>query len=1387
MDSANIAERISHLSPAKRSLLELKLRRNGVDGASSVTIPRRVNRDSAPLSFAQQRLWFINQLEPESSAYNEIMAVRLEGALNINALKGAINAIIERHEVLRTTYVMQDGGFPEQIIGTAQPIDLPVLDISELAEHQRDDEVQRIAEKLKEHPFDLRTDMPLRLALIKLSSLASVLVAVKHHIASDGWSSGVFSRELAALYKSFTQGRPNPFPDLPIQYADYGVWQREWLQGEVLEKQLAYWKEQLQNVPVLELPEDRPRAALQSDRGARQFLNLSKTLSDRLKALSHQQGATLFMTLLAAFQILLQRYTGQDDIAVGSPIAGRTRPETEGLIGFFVNTLVFRNDLSGDPTFREILARVRESALRAYEHQDLPFEKLVEELNPDRGRSDTSFFRVMFALQNAPRRELEMPGLVTTPVEIQSSTSKFDIFAALIERDGQLTLRTEYKTDLFDEATVRRLTEGYQTLLEGIVSAPDRRISELPILDAVERQRLLVGWNDTRRDYPEDKCIHELFGEQAEKNPDAVALIDEDRQLPYRELNRRANQLAHYLKQFGIGPEVVVGICMERSMEMIVGLLAILKAGGAYVPLDPSYPKERLAFMLQDSGAPVLITRQAFVDAFVNHTGKTISLDTDWEKIAQESESELAAETSSDSLAYVIYTSGSTGQPKGVAVPHRAVNRLVINTDYVELTSAHVVAQASNVSFDAATFEIWGALLNGARLVLVAKDILLSPPAMSAAIERHGITTLFLTTALFNQMVQQIPAALGKLQHLLFGGEAVDPTSVKQLLHKGPPKRLMHVYGPTETTTFASWHWVRTLADDATTVPIGRPIANTEIYILDASLNPVPIGVSGELYIGGAGVARGYLNRPELTAAKFVVDPFSNESQARLYRTGDLARYLPDGNIEFVGRIDNQVKIRGFRIELGEIEAVLNQQPMVRECAVSAREDTLGEKRLVAYVVAAPGVTAVAEPLRLSLQERLPEFMVPASFVFIEALPLTPNGKVDRKALPNPESIRRNDDDGYVAPRTAAEKLVAELWAEIVKVDRVGVNDNFFELGGHSLIAVRLAAEMEKRLGCNVPVSLLFKLPTIAQLASELQPHTQAQSSPVIAVRPKGSMPPFFCVHGYAAYRHIARQLGVKWPFYGLGQHFSGRKVGRTRVEDQAKAHLKEIYAIQPRGPYYLAGHSIGGLIAYEMAQLLQNDGEEVAFLGLIDTVFPKHPSASSRRLCCGVVKCWNTLSRLAAENQFDRFIQTVKASAQWRLKAMHCHVYHLIDKRLPPDLLTFYVDEIVFRCKYAKEQRRYQPQPYNGRVDYFRAAQSLNNIEKWKLITNRKLVVHEIPGTHLTMIEEAGAVELARSLKSCLEESAAEPQRLSRHAIYSNETKVAAPAMAFRSALVRR
>lgn len=794
------------------------------------------------------------------------------------------------------------------------------------------------------------------------------------------------------------------------------------------------------------------------------------------------------MVLQAAFAVLLHRYSAQEKILVGTPSANRNRLEIEPLIGFFVNMLVLRFNLSGNPTFSEFLFQVRQVALEAYSHQDLPFEQLVDVLQTKRSLSYSPLFQVAFGWQDAQFDSPNLFGLTVTRLEVEKVTAKFDLTLLMEEHEQGLKGEWEYSTDLFEPDTIQRMNGHFQTLLEGIIANPQQRVSSLPLLTEAERHQLLFEWNNTQTDYPQDKCIHQLFEKQVELRPDAVAVIFEGEQLTYQELNARANQLAHHLQTLGVGPEVLVGICVERSLWMIVGLLGILKAGGAYVPLDPAYPSERLAFVLEDSAVPLLLTQRQLVEKLPRHQGRVICLDSGWEEIALQSESNSTSDVKLSNLAYIIYTSGSTGKPKGVTVPHRAVNRLVLNTNYINLQPKDVVAFASNFSFDAVTFEIWGTLLNGARLVEVSKDMILSPENFADFIHSQEISVLFLTTALFNQIASVVPSAFRKVLHLLFGGEAVDTRWVKEVLKNGSPQRLLHVYGPTESTTFTSWYLVQDVAEGATTIPIGRPISNTRCFLLDAHKQPVPIGVPGELYIGGDGLARGYLNRPDLSLEKFVPNPFSEEPGSRLYKTGDLARYLPDGNIEFLSRVDNQVKLRGFRIELGEIEAVLSQHPQVLQAVVIIREDNAGNKYLAAYLV--PKLEAAASPksseLRSFLKAKLADYMVPGTFVFLEAMPLTPNGKVDRSALPAPDSASFALSTLFVPPQSPLEEDLVNIWREVLGTEQVGTQDDFFELGGHSLLATQIISRVREHFHVAVPLRSLFENPTVAGLAQRL-------------------------------------------------------------------------------------------------------------------------------------------------------------------------------------------------------------------------------------------------------------------------------------------------------------
>jgi amino acid adenylation domain-containing protein len=1076
-----------------------------------------ISREEAlPLSYGQQRLWFLDQFSPDTSFYNIPSALRLSGDLNIPALEHTFSEIIRRHEVLRTTFDYVKSA-PVQVIAPPQPLAVPVTDISRVPQPERDALASRLAAEEARRPFDLRRGPLLRASLLRLAPKEHVLLFTMHHIISDGWSMGVLVREVAAVYEAFAANKPSPLPELPIQYADYTVWQRRWLTDEVLDKQLDYWRGQLGGeLPVLELPTDRARSLVQSHQGDAVTLQLSESLSRALKELSQREGTTLFMTLLAGWQLLLSRHSGQKQIIVGTPTAGRSQLQTEGLIGFFVNTLAMRLDLSGNPSVRELLHRVREVALGAYAHQDVPFDKLVEDLQPERNLSHQSIFQVMFSLEKKTPDVFEVPSLKLSGVPVETGVAKYDLTLVLEEQDSAIAGALEYNTDLFDRSTVEQLLAHFQTLLENAVADPEGKLSDISLLRPEEEHQLLVEWNRTRAEYPRHTCVHELFEQQAARTPDAVALVYGEQHLTYGALDRRANQLARYLRKLGVRPEARVGVLMERSAEMVVGLLAILKAGGAYVPLDLAYPRERLAYMVADSGAEVALVGGEREREVLGESGAhVVEMEAERARIASESGAPLGhGGATAEGLAYIIYTSGSTGTPKGVAVSHRAINRLLINTDYIKLSEQDRIAQAANSSFDAATFEIWGPLLHGARLIGFSKEVSLSPVDFAAQIVEQGVSGIFLTTALFNQMACHAAWGFRFVRDLLFGGEHVDPHWVREVLATAPPGRLLHVYGPTETTTFATWHPVRDVQPEATNVPIGRPLANTELYVLDENLQPVSVGMPGQLYIGGDGLARGYLNRPGLTAEKFVPHPFSAADGAQLYRTGDMVRYLPDGNIEFLGRADNQVKVRGFRIELGEIEAMLVQHEAVREAIVLAREDEPGDKRLVAYLVFSPQVASPETAptpalLRAYLKERVPDYMIPSAFVVLDSLPLTPNGKVDRRALPAPTATTSTHH--FLAPRTPLEALLADIWADVLGVERISADDDFFSLGGHSLLATQVISRLRHLVGVEVPLRALFESPTVSGLAARVEAAQRAalgvEAPPLVAAH-RAAEPP---------------------------------------------------------------------------------------------------------------------------------------------------------------------------------------------------------------------------------------------------------------------------------------
>ncbi|WP_313707973.1 non-ribosomal peptide synthetase, partial [Planktothrix agardhii] len=1067
-----------------------------------------MNFEELPLSYAQQRLWFLDQLEPNSSFYNVPFALHLEGTLKIDVLEKSLQEIIQRHESLRTNFLTLDGN-PVQIIKPESNWKLTIINDKESKNYREENALKQWLEIHSHQPFDLANESLIRATLLQLSDTEHCLLICLHHIVSDGWSMGVFIQELTTFYNAYTKGLEPLLKELPIQYADFALWQREYLQGEILQNQLNYWEKQLAAAPaLLHLPTDRPRPPEQRFEGDRIRCLLSSELSQGLNRLSREKGVTLFMTLLTAFKVLLYRYTGQTDILVGTPIANRTRSELAGLIGFFVNTLVLRTDLAGNPSFSEALKQVRKTATDAYDHQDLPFEMLVEALQPERNMSYTPLFQVMFGLDNEVLNEIDLEGIKATSQPLEFKKAKFDLSLFIQVKEAGMTAHWEYNTDLFNGETIERMNGHFLTLLEGIIANPGERISQLPLLTKSEQQQLLIDWNNTEVDYPTDKCIYQLFEEQVERTPNAVAVVFEEQELTYNELNCRANQLAHYLQSLGVKPDELVGICVERSLEMIVGLLGILKAGGAYVPLDPEYPQERLSFMLEDAGLKVLLTQQKLIDKLCESQANIniVCVDADLPVIFKEEQKNLITTIKSSNLAYVIYTSGSTGIPKGVLVTHQGLLNLVFwHQNTFEITNLDKATQLAGTGFDAAVWELWPYLTAGASIYLVKPEILTSLVELQKWLAAKKITISFLPTPIAEQLLLLEWTEINvSLRTLLTGGDKLN-----QYPSNFIPFQVVNNYGPTENTVVTTSGVVISGEKNNSLSPaIGRPIFNTQIYILDSNLQPVPVGILGEIHISGAGLARGYLNRPELTEEKFIPNPFSNYSDSRLYKTGDLARYLPDGNIEYLGRIDNQVKIRGFRIELGEIETVLSQYSAVKTAIVMAREDETEQKRLVAYVVSqAEGISAQQEQsllpvteLRQFLKAKLPEYMVPSAFVILESLPLTSNGKVDRRALPAPDF---QSEEQYVAPRNPIEEILASIWVKVLKVEQVGIHDNFFELGGHSLLATQLISRIRKAFKVEMPLRELFVAPTVAALAQVIKRVSEQEERTELPILPR--------------------------------------------------------------------------------------------------------------------------------------------------------------------------------------------------------------------------------------------------------------------------------------------
>ncbi|NEO29894.1 MAG: amino acid adenylation domain-containing protein [Symploca sp. SIO3C6] len=1373
-------------SPTIAQLAKEVVRLEGLDVGFPLQAIAREQR--IPLSFSQEQLWFLNQLAPEAPVYNESLSIHLGGEINILTLEKSLTELIRRHEILRTIYPVVDGQ-PYQEIQPPSAFTLPIFDLREWSETERETEALRIATQQLRQKFDLTQGSLLRATLIQLNSDSYRLYFAIHHLGIDAESFIKIVQELEIIYTAFCQGLPSPLPALTIQYADFAVWQRQRLQGEILSHQLNYWQKQLENLPQLKLPTDRPRTPQTTFAGSFVRQQISFELIEKLKILSYQESVTLFVTLVTAVKVLLYRYSNQEDIVLGTVISQRNRPELEGIIGNFLNPLVLRSDLSGNPSFCQLLKRVRNVCLSAYSHQDVPFQKVVEVKHLDYQVQQNPLFQVTFVIDPLLVTESKL-GWKAFYFEVDPQTSKFDLtFYLLEEQLEEVVLLTEYNSDLFDATTIERMNGHLITLLEGIVANPNQNISQLPLLTETERYQILVEWNDTQVDYPQDKCIHQLFEEQVERTPDAVAVVFEREELTYKELNARANQLGHYLQKRGVKPDTLVGVYLERSLAMVVGMLGILKAGGAYVPLDPAYPQERVNYILSESETKILITSSQLLNSLPSHETQVICLDRDWKIISQENQGIPESKVKPNNLSYIIFTSGSTGKPKGVEICHQSLVNFINSTRdkpglkstdsfALDTCSANGKPQSNyrslaltTICFDIHIVEIYQPLTVGATIILVSRQVAKDGLRLASKIAQSDATMMIATPATWQMLLAANWSGRPDFQAFC-GGEVLARELANSLLEK--VGCLWNIYGPTETTVWSTTYEVkpnRSTRGEGTSELIGRPIANTKVYILDRYLQTVPIGVPGELHIGGAGLARGYLNLPELTKQKFIPNPFSNKLGSRLYKTGDLARYLPDGNIEFLGRIDNQVKIRGFRIETGEIEGVLAQHPKLREAVVIVREDIPEDKRLVTYLVPNQEKTTIKD-LRSFLKTKLPQYMIPAAFVFLESMPLTANGKVNRRALPIPEATSLVHQISFIAPRDSLELQLAQIWSEILAVSPIGVRDNFFDLGGHSLTAVRLMAQIEKEFGKNLSLAHLFQGPTVEELGILLHQKTDTYSwSPLVAIQPQGNRPPFFCMPGSGGnvvyFHQLARHLGNDQPFYALQPpSLDGVSEPFGRVEEIAAYYLQAIQSLQPSGPYFLGGHSFGVLVAFEMAQQLQQQGETVALLALFDLP-ALIPSSAPKQLDWDDTR-WLTniahiLEMLSGKNLdiSSEAIKPLTPEEQLNYLKQQMETVNLLPpnsgiERLRGIVQTIKADELAFMSYVPKGG-------YIGPITLFRTSKvyqdELDLFSKiptdstwgWNQCSSQPVAVEVVPGTHTTMLAEPYVQVLAGKLKFCL------------------------------------
>ena len=1384
-ESPTVAGLAEHIEEARRS----------DDTETSRPIPLAARDAPIPASFSQEALWFLDRLDPGRPTFNVAAGVRVVGPLDVAALGRAFSEIVRRHESLRTTFTLE-AGRAIQVIAPDDQRALEVIDLTAWPEADRAAEAGRRAAALSRQPFDLGVGPLARGTVMRLGPKDHAVVLAMHHVVTDGWSFGVAARELAILYDAYRDGRPSPLPSLPIQFADYAVWQRDRLQGPRLEALLAYWTGRLSGVPPLELPTDRPRPAVRAARGGTHFFRVPAALAGAVRGLARREGATPFMTLLAAFQVLLQRHSGQSDFAVGTPVANRGRAEIESLVGYFINMLALRADFSGAPTFRELLGRVRAEALGAFEHQELPLERLVEELHPGRDLSRTPLFQVMFVFQNHKVPDVTRAELSLAPLDVPegTGTAKFDLTLALADDGPEMVGSFEYDAGLFDASTIERLTGHFLSVLHRATADPSRRASDLSRLSADERELVLNTWNATKVDYPADARVHHLFEAQAMRSPLATAVEWVGGAFTYQELDRRANRLAHRLRALGIGPGVLVGIAVERSPEMAVGLLGVLKAGGAFVPLDPKYPADRLAHMLEDSRVSVLLSQTRLLDRLPADRAVVIDLDAP-DALDGWPDTNPRIEVSPLAPAYVIYTSGSTGTPRGAVVTHGGLaNHAQAAADLFDLDAGDRVLQFASLSFDIAVEELFPAWSRGAAVVLRAGDETLDPSTFARWIGDRDITILDLPTAYWHAWVnglatrgERLPASL---RLVVVGGErALATVHTAWLAIGGDRVRWLNTYGPTETTVIATVHETAGTTDSE--IPIGRPIANVTTYVLDDQFRPLPIGVAGELFIGGAGVGLGYWNRPDLTAERFPPDPYSSVPGSRLFRTGDRARWRPDGRLEFLGRCDEQIKIRGHRVEPGEVEAALSALPGVTTAVVVAGRGGDGEARLDAYVVLDADGALDSDALRRLLRQTLPLPLIPATFTTLDFLPMTPTGKVDRKALPPPTATATGRGVG-IAPRDDVEARLARVWEEVLGVSPVGVTESFFDMGGHSLLAIRLLARVEEEFGRRLPLPALFVGPTVEDQATLLRSTDPGGEdwSPLVPIRVTGSGAPFFCVHPAGGivycFGELAKTLGAERPFYALqAAGLDDDREPFSRLDEMAACYVSAIRKVQPEGPYHLGGWSLGGLVAFEMARQLEAVGAEVASVSLFDIMAPTGSRAVAPEPLKAIAReaaALDLLGQRGPESSTDDDALVLAEFAGGLAGEFGGDVPKLLAhlRALEPDdrrsyLLRFFkLDQVYFletgpdRIKRLWSVLRanllagirYAPGVYHGRVAVFRGSDGVGKglsdpTLGWSRLARGGVSTYLVPGDHAGILKAPGVGLLAEKLRAEIEKSA--------------------------------